>query len=120
MRISTPKSWSCQICGREAKLFDFAPGRTPRRTCSDECHKAIDVVLDEWGGPELMQHNLTQMEQVAIRAARASLHEALVKIGRAESFNDATSEDMDGVIEAVWNGVRASMQQQSARGEIPF
>lgn len=113
-------AWLCQLCGREARVFDTAPGRSPRRTCWYECNAALAVVLDEWGGQELMQHNLTQMEVVAVRSARQSLYEALVRIGRAEAFNDASAADMDSVIEAVWNGVRASMQEQTARGDVPF
>ena len=62
---------------------------------------------------------LTFMEREAVKAARQSLYDALVKIGVADAFNDCTAEQIDGVIETVWNGLRASMQQQSAKGEIP-
>jgi len=62
---------------------------------------------------------LTFMEREAVKAARQSLYDALVKIGVADAFNDCTAEQIDGVIEAVWNGLRASMHQQSAKGEIP-
>ena len=67
-----------------------------------------------------MSENLTQMEREAIRAARRNLYEALVAIGRADAFNNATATEMDSVIEAVWNGCRASMQQQTERDGIPF
>jgi hypothetical protein len=62
---------------------------------------------------------LTHMEREAIVAARQALYDALVKIGVAEAFNDCSAEQIDSVIEAVWSGLRASMQQQSARGEVP-
>lgn len=63
---------------------------------------------------------LTHMEQEAIRAARQSLYDALVKIGIADAFNNCTADEIDGVIEAVWNGLRASMHLQSAKGEVPW
>lgn len=113
-------AWLCRVCSGEAKVFCFVPGGKPRRACSDACLDTIDIVLDHWGGEDMIQHNLTQMERVAIRSARQSLYEALVKIGRADAFNEASAEDMDSVIEAIWNGLRGSMQQQSARGEVPF
>jgi hypothetical protein len=62
---------------------------------------------------------LTYMEKEAIVAARQALYDALVGIGIADAFNDCTAEQIDHLIEAVWNGLRASMQQQSARGEMP-
>lgn len=62
---------------------------------------------------------LTQMELDAVRAARRPMYEALVKIGIDHAFEHCTAEQIDSVIEAVWNGLRASMQQQSARGEMP-
>ena len=67
-----------------------------------------------------MNEILTAMEREAIKFARRNLYEALVKIGRAEAFNDASADEMDGVIEAVWNGCRESMQQQTAAGEVPW
>jgi hypothetical protein len=63
---------------------------------------------------------LTYMEREAIRAARRALYDALVGIGVADALDNCTAEQIDSVIEAVWNGLRASMQQQSARGEIPI
>jgi hypothetical protein len=63
---------------------------------------------------------LTYMEQEAIRAARQSLYDALVDIGIENAFDHCTVEQIDHVIEAVWNGLRASMQLQSARGEMPI
>ena len=62
---------------------------------------------------------LTYMECEAVKAARQSLYDALVRIGVEAAFNDCTAEQIDSVIEAVWNGLRESMQLQSARGEIP-
>lgn len=101
-------------------VFAFVPHQKPRRACSDDCLSALNVIIDQWGGEDMIRHNLTQMEQVAIRSARQNLYEALVKIGLADAFNEASAAEMDSVIEAVWNGVRASMQQQTALGEIPF
>ena len=63
---------------------------------------------------------LTEMERVAVKAARSDLYQALVRIGRAEAFDQCSAAEMDSVIEAVWTGLRTSMQQQSESGEIPF
>jgi hypothetical protein len=63
---------------------------------------------------------LTHMEREAIRAARQSLYEALVEIGVADAFDACTAEQIDRVIEAVWNGLRAAMHRQSAHGDVPF
>ena len=62
---------------------------------------------------------LTFMECEAIKAARQPLYDALVKIGVADAFDDCTAEQIDGLIEAVWSGLRASMHQQSAKGQVP-
>jgi hypothetical protein len=59
------------------------------------------------------------MEKEAIKDARQALYDALLKIGIADAFNDCSAEQIDAVIEAVWNALRASMHLQSARGEIP-
>jgi Family of unknown function (DUF6511) len=63
---------------------------------------------------------LTGMEQEAIRAARQSLYDALVKIGIADAFDNCTADQIDMVIEAVWDGLRASMHLQTAKGEVPY
>jgi hypothetical protein len=93
--------------------------------CSADCARvvakiirsAMESFLDEEIGRLAA---LTYMEKEAIVAARRSLYDALIEIGIADAFNDCTAEQIDAVIEAVWNGLRASMQQQSARGEVPF
>ena len=63
---------------------------------------------------------LTFMEREAIRAARQSLYDALVEIGISAALDHCTAEQIDHLIESVWNGLRASMHQQSAKGEIPI
>ncbi len=63
---------------------------------------------------------LTHMEQEAIRSTRQALYDALVKIGVASAFDNCTADQIDFVIEAVWNGLRASMHLQSAKGEVPY
>jgi hypothetical protein len=120
MRFRTRKAWPCPVCGREARVFDSAPDRPTRRTCSYPCNDALTVVLDERGGQDRMTEKLTDMEREAIKAARVSLYEALVKIGRAEAFNDASAEEMDSVIDAVWRGCRDSMQSLIGEDGVPF
>jgi hypothetical protein len=63
---------------------------------------------------------LTHMEKEAIEATRQPLYEALVKLGIANAFIECTAEQIDGLIETVWNALRASMHKQSARGTVPF
>lgn len=62
----------------------------------------------------------TQMEQNAIMDARRKLYDALVDLGVSHAFENCSAEQIDYLIEAVWNGLRTSMQRQSARVEIPF
>jgi len=77
----------------------------------------------------------TQMEAEAMFQARLPFYEALVKCGSVEIplegdlplkvnvagiFERLTAEQIDSIIEAVWDGLRASMSQQSATGEIPL
>jgi hypothetical protein len=62
----------------------------------------------------------TEMERVAIRAARLPLYDGLVKLGIDSAFDSCTAAQIDELIESVWDALRASMQQQSAAGEIPI
>jgi hypothetical protein len=92
--------------------------------CSADCArtvaKLIRCAIESFVTEEIgYLAGLTFMEREAVKAARQSFYDALVKIGVADAFNDCTAEQIDGVIETVWNGLRASMHQQSARGEIP-
>lgn len=110
----------CDGCGRLARGYWFQlrcdPALPEYAACSMDCLDAIEANVKENNG----KMNKTQMEANAISAARNSLYTALAEIGRAEPFNDASKEEMEFVIESVWNGLRASMTQQSATGEIPF
>ena len=114
----------CVVCGHQAnERCQWASLVFP--CCSPQC---VDVVADyittavqtfiAWEIKELS--GLTHMEREAVKAARQSLYDALVKIGIADAFDDCTAEQIDSVIEAVWNGLRASMQLQSAKGGMPI
>jgi hypothetical protein len=92
--------------------------------CSADCArtvaKLIRCAIESFVTEEIgYLAGLTFMEREAVKAARQSLYDALLKIGVADAFNDCTAEEIDSLIEAVWNGLRASMHQQSVRGEIP-
>lgn len=63
---------------------------------------------------------LTAMEEESIRRTRTHLYDALVDIGVADSFNNCSGEQIDHVIRQVWAGLRAAMDHQSMKGEIPF
>ena len=119
--VGTTAGFACRLCNREAKLFAHEPGDTRSRdACCAECLQGIDNILNKMGGEAMEQQNLTQMELAAIKDARVSLYNALLAQGIAKPFDDATAEQMDAVIRGVWEGVRASMQRQSATGQIPF
>src|SRR6516162_164283 len=113
----------CAVCGRQAtEPFQWASIVFP--CCSADCArtvaKLIRCAIESFVTEEIgYLAGLTFMECEAIKAARQSLYDALLKIGVADAFNDCTAEEIDSLIEAVWNGLRASMQQQSAKGEIP-
>ena len=62
----------------------------------------------------------TEMERKAIRAARRALYDGLIGLGIEGAFDACTAAQIDGLIEASWDALRASMQQQSAAGEIPI
>jgi hypothetical protein len=111
----------CALCGGQAGglVFQYQLDRRfpEYLACSFVCLDAIVQLVTENHGTMPM---ITIMERNAVIAARKSLYEALVSIGREAAFNDCTAEQMDSVIECVWNGLRASMSQQSALGEVPF
>lgn len=64
----------------------------------------------------------TAMEKKAVVAARAQLWDALVAEGQplADQFSLLEGDQIDRIISAVWDGLRASMQKQSGMGDIPF
>ena len=112
------------VCGRQAREpHQWASLTWP--CCDDDCRAALANVIKnqldrflKWEIGELAA--LTHMEKEAIRCARQSLYNSLVEIGIADAFDGCTAEQVDGLIEKVWNGLRASMHLQSARGEIPI
>lgn len=83
------------------------------------CQDAIHVLITRGNGnmPDL---HLSEMESKAIVATRRNLYDALVDIGVSSAFESCSTEQIDYLIEAVWHGLRASMQRQSAKGEVPF
>lgn len=68
----------------------------------------------------MAQNTITQMEQQAIRDTKKQLFEALTAIGSAEAFSDQSAQNMEYLIFHIWEGLKQSMQRQSAAGEIPF
>jgi hypothetical protein len=111
------------VCGRQAsEPFQWASLVYP--VCSADCArliaKLIRTAMASFVNEEIGQlAGLTHMEREAIVAARQSLYAALVELGVADAFNDCSAEQIDSLIETLWTALRASMQQQSARGEIP-
>lgn len=78
----------------------------------------------------------TAMEKSAVADARMPLWDALVAEGTvtlpranlsphdtisvSDVFAELNEQQIDRIISAVWDGLRASMQKQSGMGEIPF
>lgn len=63
---------------------------------------------------------ITQMEQEAAFQARRPLYDALVRCGVAQVFERLQAAQIDDIVLSVANAFRASMQLQSAQGEVPF
>jgi hypothetical protein len=114
----------CAVCGRQAReTCHWASLVWP--CCSAECVAATsNAITSAISGFLTTQIEglgvLTYMEKEAISEARRPLYEALIELGIADAFNDCTAEQIDRLIETIWNALRASMQRQSARGEIPI
>jgi hypothetical protein len=132
--LSNPRSF-CVLCDMSARGFvvQFNPGVHLKKAksvfeiapfpqyacCSMACQEAaLKIVIGMRGN--MSAGTITAMEKTAIKDTRQSLFDALTAIGSAEAFNNQTAENMDYLIYAVWCGLRASMQRQSAAGEIPF
>lgn len=64
--------------------------------------------------------DVSEMEHNAIASTRRNLYDALVDLGVSHAFENCSTEQIDYLIEAVWNGLQASMRQQSAKGGVPF
>ncbi len=111
----------CELCARLAGGLWFQSRLDPKKpeyaACSMACLDRIAALTKDTNG---VMHDKTEMEKAAIKAARRQFHDALDRLYLLSVFNSCTAAEIDGIIEAVWDGVRASMQQQSARGEIPF
>lgn len=90
--------------------------------CSMKCQEGVLRIVQIVRGimPDNASNTITAMEKTAISDAKQSLFDALTAIGSAEAFEGQTVQNMEYLIWAVWCGVRASMQRQSATGEIPF
>jgi hypothetical protein len=137
--LSNPRSF-CVLCAMAARGFvvQFNPGVHLRKAksvaeialkqqpfpqyacCSMGCQEATLKLVIAMRGNMVAGNTITAMEKTAIKEARQSLFDALTAIGSAEAFNNQTAENMDYLIYAVWSGLRASMQRQSAAGDIPF
>lgn len=87
--------------------------------CSLECQEGALKLVTIMRGT-MPDGTITQMEKLAIKEAKQSLFDALTAIGKVDAFNEQPPENMEYLIWAIWCGVRASMQRQSATGEIPF
>jgi hypothetical protein len=116
----------CALCGREARGFGYVHrllwGRYPHhRFCSKPC-------LDSGSGHAARNKGMidkTDMEQLAIRHARAKLATALTDLGLMAPFFDRSAADIDRIIEACVDGFQEGMQRQAPprdplEDEIPF
>ena len=121
MRTALARRVPCALCGREARGFGHCLGlrwgRHPHhRFCSMACLTAGSAAAERNHG----MIDKTDMEIRAVRDARRRLAEALTELGLMEPFLHRPAEDVDRVIEACIDGFQASMQRQSAAGDVPF
>lgn len=136
--LSNPNGF-CIVCGMQARGFivQFNPNvhLKPIKTAADTrsvqgpfpqyaccglaCSDAALKIVVRCRGT-MPANTITQMEQQAIRDAKQQLFEALTEIGALDTFNAQPAQNMEYMIYKIWQGVRLSMQRQSAAGEIPF
>lgn len=136
--LSNPRSF-CVLCDMAARGFvvQFNPGVHLKKAksvaeirlkqdpfpqyacCSMNCQEGALRLVTALRGI-MAAGTITAMEKTAIKDAKQSLFDALSAIGAVEAFNNQSPENMEYVIYSIWCGLRASMQRQSATGEIPF
>jgi hypothetical protein len=109
----------CALCGvAPARGFYYQrPGGEAQKwhACSMQCLDGVKRLVDI-GAMALK----TEMERQAVRDARRQFAEALTRHGLMEPFFNQPGEVIDALIEAAIVGFQASMQRQSASGEIPY
>src|SRR5262249_4469499 len=66
------------------------------------------------------QSKLTGMEKQAIKDARHAFAAALERLELMPHFENLSGAAIDSLITAAVEGFRASMQRQTACGEVPF
>jgi hypothetical protein len=113
----------CVLCGRQAGgLYyqEWSNRKIVYRACGINCLLGIEKLVQARKGGWLTMAALTHMEKIAIKEAKRSLYNSLVGLGKAQYFEDCTAEQIDKLVEAIWNGLRASMSQQSMNGDVPF
>lgn len=99
------------------------PAYPAYHSCSNACDVGL-LRLMLAGKGFIAMAELTGMEAQAIKDARpalwASVEAVLGHDLALAMFDGLDPAQVDAIIRSVWDGVRASMQQQSARGEVPF
>lgn len=109
----------CCICGFEVGGIRYQKPDIPNapilRFCSMACSDLAFLSVNARG--ELDLKELTDMEQKAIRSARAFLADALAATGLMDKFQNANAQQIDTIIEACWRGCRQGMAEQDS---IPF
>jgi hypothetical protein len=128
----------CDLCGREGHGRGVKYGGASEclryQACSDQCaFGLLDLAIKGLGGVLMVDY--TAMEKQAVVDSREPLWDALVAVGEvgisvpddlplavsvSTVFAQLSAEQIDSIIMAVWDALRASMQKQSARSDIPF
>jgi hypothetical protein len=87
------------------------------------CANAL-VHLTAKGTGQIEMLGITDMERTAVEDARTTLWNSMVEwIGEEramEIFGALDTGQIDRAIYDIWTALQVSMQQQSARGSIPF
>jgi hypothetical protein len=111
------------------------------QACSDECADGLQNLI-LLGHGVVPMGDYTEMEKKAVAATRVVLWDELVAVGKVRIdirempddlpggqiediavstiFAELNERQIDRIISAVWDGLRASMQKQSAMGGMPF
>lgn len=134
----------CALCWHSGRGYGFQlrldQALPHYAACSMACLDGIAALTDNFGRIDMQQ--ITDMEKEAIFEARRAMYKALVKCGSVDVeidsypgehpqkittdiivsniFASLSAEQIDSIIVAVWDQLRATMQRLSAQGNVPF
>jgi hypothetical protein len=112
----------CVVCSHEVRGFFYQHrlhvAKPTYPFCSWDCLEVGVRLASETGVIDI--ERLTGMEKQAIRDARHAFAAALEELGLMTHFENLDGAAIDRLIGAAVEGFRASMQRQTACGEVPL